>query len=57
MVSMTGEVKHVCTINIDFLNEIFLRIIFYEILLSRISSGLAIYLQNDMNFLGYIACT
>ena len=42
-----------CTINIDFLKEIF-----FKVLLSRILSGLAIYtyLQNDLNFPGHIAC-
>ena len=37
-------------INIGFLNGTF----FYQVLLSRILSGLAIYLQNDLNFSGNI---
>ena len=45
MVSTTGKVKKkMCTINSDFNNETFL----YQFLLSRILSGLAIYLQNDL---------
>ena len=42
MVSMMGDVN-IVYINIDFLNETF-----YEVLLSRILSGLANFLQNDL---------
>ena len=42
MVSMMGDVN-IVYINIDFLNETF-----YEVLLSRILSGLANFLHNDL---------
>ena len=45
-----GGSKIYLYINIGFLNGTF----FYQVLLSRILSGLAIYLQNDLNFSGNI---
>ena len=47
MVSMAEEVKYILYLTIGFLND---TVFFNQVLLSRILSGLAIYLQNDLNF-------
>ena len=47
MVSMAEEVRYILYLTIGFLND---TIFFNQVLLSRILSGLAIYLQNDLNF-------
>ena len=47
MVSMAEEVKYILYLTIGFLNDTFF---FNQVLLSRILSGLAIYLQNDLIF-------
>ena len=55
MVSMAEEVKYILYLTIGFLNDtgFFLN----QVLLSRILSGLAIYLQNDLNFSENITLT
>ena len=59
MVSMAEEVKYILYLTIGFLNDTF----FFQssgglqVLLSRILSGLAIYLQNDLNFSENITLT
>ena len=50
MVSMAGEVNIYVHKNRFSQRYVF----FYQVLLSRILSGLAIYLQNDLNFSGNI---
>ena len=54
MVSMAEEVKYILYLTIRFLNDTFF---FNQVLLSRILSGLAIYLQNDVNFSENITLT
>ena len=54
MVSMAEEVKYILYLTIGFLND---TVFFNEVLLSRILSGLAIYLQNDLNFSENITLT
>ena len=53
MVSMAEEVKYILYLTIGFLNDTFF---FNQVLLSRILSGLAIYLQNDLNFSENVSC-
>ena len=56
MVSTAEEVKYILYSTIGFLNDTFF---FNQVLLvlSRILSGLAIYLQNDLNFSENITLT
>ena len=54
MVSMAEEVKYILYLTIGFLND---TVFFNQVLLSRILSGLAIYLQNDLNFSENITLT
>ena len=57
MVSMAEEVKYILYLTIGFLNDTFFFQSTYQVLLSRILSGLAIYLQNDLNFSENITLT
>ena len=54
MVSMAEEVKYILYLTIGFLND---TVFSNQVLLSRILSGLAIYLQNDLNFSENITLT
>ena len=54
MVSMAEEVKYISYLSIVFS---MIRFFFNQVLLSRIVSGLAIYLQNDLNFSENITLT
>ena len=54
MVSMAEKVKYILFLTIGFLNDTFF---FNQVLLSRILSWLAIYLQNDLNFSENITLT
>ena len=54
MVYMAEEVKYILYLSIGFLND---TVFFNQVLLSRILSGLAIYLQNDLNFSENITLT
>ena len=60
LVSMAEEVKYILYLTIGFLNDRGLRFVSIktiQVLLSRILSGLAIYLQNDLNFSENITLT
>ena len=57
MVSMAEEVKYILYLTISFLNDRGSTVFFNQVLFSRILSGLAIYLQNDLNFSENITLT